>query len=318
MESTVARWHIQGWNVAFREGYVVFDDRILNAEIIRRLPRCPDRIVLGSSRCMQLRREMFSGETFFNHGMRRGVLEDIVAVWQLYRRRGWRPKEVIIGVDAWLFDEGYWKGYWQVLRQAYDEIRNDWNLPPGGSGPANEGIPGINRWKRFIAATTSRMGVFFFKTRQDGLDELVRRSDGSVSYHAAFREKPAEQVADIIRKSTRFPKHLLSPGMVALFDQFIARLRADGVAVRLIIPPYHPVFHRLGGRNSSGGLIEGYNDYLLALDAVEKTVLELAGRHSAQVLGGFNPSDLNAGDDEFFDWMHPKPPVFERMLTTSR
>src|ERR1035441_1545863 len=106
MESTVARWHMQGWNVAFRNGFVVFDDRILNEQIIRQLPRCPDRVVLGSSRCMQLRREYFPGEQFFNHGMRRAVLEDLVALWQLYRQRGWQPRQVIIGVDAWSFEIG--------------------------------------------------------------------------------------------------------------------------------------------------------------------------------------------------------------------
>src|ERR1051326_5550704 len=47
MESIIARWQIQKWNVAFRKGYVVFDDRLLNAEVIRRLTRCPDQVVLG-------------------------------------------------------------------------------------------------------------------------------------------------------------------------------------------------------------------------------------------------------------------------------
>lgn len=314
MESTVARWHVQGWNVAFRDGYVVFDDRILNEQIIRQLPQCPHRVVLGSSRCMQLRREYFPGEEFFNHGMRRGVLEDLVALWQLYRRRGWQPKRVMIGVDAWLLDGSYWKEYWQVLRPAFEEIRKDWNLPAGQGAAARGGIPGVNRWKRLLAATTAWSGMFFFKTRLDGLPELVRRRDGSVSYHASFRERPAAEVSETIQKSVSFPQHPLSSEMVFLLESFVKRLRSDGVEVSFVIPPYHPVFYRLAGKNASGNRIEGYDDYLATLAEVERTIRDIAGKISARMIGGFNPAKVNAGDDEFFDWMHPKPPVFERLM----
>jgi hypothetical protein len=323
MESTVARWHMQGWNVAFRDGFVVFDDRILNEQIIRQLPRCPDRVVLGSSRCMQLRREYFPGEQFFNHGMRRAVLEDLVALWQLYRQRGWQPRQVIIGVDAWSFDGSYWKEYWQVLRPAFAEIQREWNLPlptaPGsGQGSSTgSGVPGINRWKRLLAAGTARAGLFFFRTRRDGLVELVRRSDGSVSYHAAFRERPAADVAATIQKSVAFPKHPVSPEMVGLLERFLERLRAEGVAVSFVIPPYHPAFYRLAGKNASGERIEGYDHYLAGLDEVERTIRGIAGKISGKVIGGFDPFKVGAGDDEFFDWMHPKPPVFVRKLLSS-
>lgn len=317
MESTVARWHVQGWNVAFRDGYVVFDDRILNEQIIRRLPRCPDRVVLGSSRCMQLRREYFPGESFFNHAMRRGVLEDLVAVWQLYRRRGWQPKRVMIGVDAWLLDGNYWKEYWEVLRPVYKEIQTDWNLPPGQSGDAGAGISGVNRWKRMLAAATSWSGVYFFKTRLDGLPELVRRSDGSVSYHASFRERPVAQVMETIQKSVSFPKHPVSPEMVLLLEHFVERLHVEGVEIMFVIPPYHPTFYRLAGKNASGNRIEGYDEYLAALKEVERTIRGIADKISARVIGGFDPTGMNASENEFFDWMHPKPPVFERMLLTA-
>lgn len=314
MESTVARWHVQGWNVAFRDGYVVFDDRILNAEIIKRLPACPDTVVLGSSRCMQLRNEYFPGRTFFNHAMRRGVLEDLICVWQLYRRRGWRPKRAMIGVDAWLLDGNYWKEYWQVLRPAYKEIQTDWNLPSGQEGDAGAGIPGVNRWKRLLASATAWSGVYFFKTKLDGLPELVRRSDGSVSYHETFRERPAAQVMETIQKSVSFPKHPVSPEMELLLEKFVERLHAEGVEVTIVIPPYHPTFYRLVGRNAAGNRIEGYHEYLATLKEVQRTIRGIADKISARVMGGFDPAGVDAKDDEFFDWMHPKPSVFERML----
>ena len=225
---------------------------------------------------MQLRSEYFPGEQFFNHGMRRAVMEDLVVLWQLYRRRGWRPKQVMIGVDAWMLDRAYWKDYWKVLRPAFTEIQRDWNLPlpaavgSGKGASSGSGIPGINRWKRLLAAGTAWAGIFFFRTRRDGLLELVRRSDGSVSYHAAFRERPAAEVAATIRKSVSLPRHPVSSEMVGLLETFLERLRAEGVAVSFVIPPYHPAFYRLAGKNASGGRVEGYDQYLVGLDEVER------------------------------------------------
>jgi hypothetical protein len=159
--------------------------------------------------------------------------------------------------------------------------------------------------------------MFFFRTRRDRLPELVRRSDGSVSYHAAFRERPAAEVAATIQKSVTLPKHSVSPEMVGLLEKFLVRLRAEGATVSFVIPPYHPAFYRLAGKNAFGDRIEGYEPYRVTLEEVERIIQRLAAANSAEILGSFDPLKLGGEDGEFFDWMHPKPPVFERKLLGS-
>jgi hypothetical protein len=323
MESTIARWNADGWNVAFRKGFVVFDDRWVNAEIIKEARECPERVVLGSSRCMQVRKEFFPQERFLNHAMRRGVLEDMISIWQLYRQKGWKPKRVLIGIDAWLFDATYWKRYWLSLRSAFGELQNDWRLPYLSSSEQWDSdfssnkcadFCSANYWKRISASCLEWTNQFFFKTHQDGLSEYVRRDDGSVSYHSEFRELPAEQVAEKIKKSTRFPNHQVSENMTTLLRRFLEGLRFDGVEVSFIIPPYHPAFYQLEGKNSLGNQIEGYESYLALLSKVEQTVHSLAETFSLKIYGGFDPIKVGAEEDEFYDWMHPKEGVFKRLL----
>jgi hypothetical protein len=263
---------------------------------------------------MQLRSDYFPGHTFFNHAMQRAVLEDLVAIWQLYRRRGWEPKQVIIGVDAWLLDGEYWKEYWQVLRPAYDEIVRDWNLPSPNADLVRDAFADLDERRRLLVAATVGSEISFFKTQLDGLDEFVRRRDGSVSYHASFRERSTKTVMETIRNSVSFPRHQVSAEMLLLLRSFCAHLHADGVNVSFIIPPYHPTFYGLEGKNASGKVIKGYDHYLAVMNEVEQTIHRIADACSGNVIGSFDPRRVNARDDEFFDWIHPKPPVFERML----
>ena len=323
MESIIARWQIQKWNVAFRKGYVVFDDRLLNAEVIRRLTRCPDQVVLGSSRCMQLRQEFFPGSYFVNHALRRAVLEDVICLWQLYRRRGWSPKRILIGVDAWLLDAAYWKEYWLELRAAFGEIQEEWRLPYPTKPDRWERdyiakrraeLGTANHWKRIVASLLPGMKLFFFKTRADSLVQYVRRIDGSVSYHREFRERAPAQVIETIQKSVRFPTHPISENMKCLLEQFMGKLGSEGVEVSLIIPPYHPAFCRLNGKNIHGNVIEGYDDFRSGLNELEYSVRKLAEKNRIRVYGSFDPSKAGAGENEFFDWMHAKELVFKRML----
>jgi hypothetical protein len=146
------------------------------------------------------------------------------------------------------------------------------------------------------------------------LPELVRRSDGSVSYHAAFRRRPAAEVAATIWNSVAIPKYSVSPEMIGLLERFLEQLCAEGVAVSFVIPPYHPAFYRLAGKNAAGNRIDGYEEYLVGLEEVERKIWGIAGRISGKVIGGFDPSKLIAKEGEFFDWMHPKPSVFKRLF----
>jgi len=323
MESIVARWHLAGWSVGFREGYIVFDDRLLNEEVIRRLDVCPERVVLGSSRCMQLRSSFFPKERFLNNGMRRAVLEDQIAVWQLYRRKGWCPRRAMIGVDAWLLDADYWKSYWLSLRTAFQEIVDQWQLPwpcasavgtLGSATGSRGGAPFVHPFRRKLAGLFAWSGYFIFKTHEEGLFEYVRRGDGSVCYHAPFRDRSPETVAKLIRDSAQFPKHPVSPAMAALLSGFVDHLISDGVEVSFIIPPYHPAFMSLNGVNASGQRIAGHDEYMATLRQVESIIRDLASRHNLKVIGSFDPKCANASEDEFYDWMHPKPEVFQRLL----
>ena len=63
----------------------------------------PETIALGSSRILQLTREMV-GTSFYNSGTSGGDFNDVLSVFSLYDKAGKLPKNVIIGLDPWLFN----------------------------------------------------------------------------------------------------------------------------------------------------------------------------------------------------------------------
>ena len=63
-----------------------FDERLLNKMFVEKLNKRYDILVMGSSRTKLIRDEYFSNSELFNTSVSGASLEDLIAIYQLYKK----------------------------------------------------------------------------------------------------------------------------------------------------------------------------------------------------------------------------------------
>ncbi len=112
----IARLLINKSNVTNISNY---DERLLQKEIISQIKTAPDILVLGSSRVKAINSEFFKDKKLRNHFVSGATLEDIIAIYQMNISKRIIPKEIILGVDPWIFNEHNGQFRWKVLKNEY-------------------------------------------------------------------------------------------------------------------------------------------------------------------------------------------------------
>ena len=324
-ESIIAEYLSCGQNVRFSEGFVTFDDRLLQLKCAQHFENEKEIIALGSSTCLQIRAGHFANRCFYNHSLRRGVLEDIFAVYQIHRTLRFRPRVVIIGVDGWIFDPSHWKSYWRVLYKQFFNLIADWRIDLH----ANENFAiafrrqldrvvalGMkNKWKSMLSlASRCSKHPKFEPTSQEFTEDYTKRVDGSVGYHLGFRGRSAQEVSSIIAASTKLPRYTIALSYQRALEAFTLRLLEQGVRVIFFIPPHHPAVFRLRTGNAQGNPVLGWSEYVANLERVEDYLRNVLCAHGAEIVGSYSPEQFQAGDDAFYDWMHPKEELVKRLF----
>ena len=91
-----------------------YDERLFQEQMIKRLHKAPDIVVLGSSRVMEIGSSFFPGETVLNCGVSHGNINDLFAIIGTLDSMNKLPSEMVIGVEHWLICVGG-TSEWQSL-----------------------------------------------------------------------------------------------------------------------------------------------------------------------------------------------------------
>ncbi|MFZ5805707.1 MAG: hypothetical protein ACOY3I_00665 [Verrucomicrobiota bacterium] len=316
-EREIAGIILSGRNVAFDPERAHFDDRLLQKHIINIQSKSCDVAVIGSSTTMQIRSTLFPQQSFFNYSLRRGVLEDYFALFQLLRAQNRLPAYIILGVDPWLFDPQHWKTYYLPLCNELNILNREWDLRL----PAKISFRQWMAYQREIQfKRICRMmdiawrRTSFASTDSDIADEYIRRHDGSTGYHAPFRERNSEEIADIIRQSVHFPHYVCDELYLRAFQKFLEKAREYKVQISLYFPPYHPEVYRLSHGNKKGQRVVNYEAFMANMAHIENELTNFAPRLDISIKGSFDSRKLEATDSDFLDWMHSKESFVEKCL----
>jgi hypothetical protein len=324
-EESIAEVLNSGQGVAFREGCVHFDERVLQRAIFNRFSSPSQVIVLGSSTTMQLRSGHFPGSTFYNHSMRRAVFEDYLGIYGLYRGRGFKPARVVLGIDAWIWDARHWKQYWWPLHKEYFGLTAAWGIDLHSrlrhptalchrSQYLSQRADTVKKMREMAAARGNNQGGFYYATREEFVVDYLKRPDGSVGYHAGFRNRGPAAVEQTILESKKFPNFHSNARTQAAFEAFVEKLVQEGTRVTFFLPPKHPRVYELRGRNVHGDRIRNYHEHLAHLESVERNIRKLAAATGSKVMGSFDPSHFGCDEGDFYDWIHPSPTGVEKIL----
>lgn len=306
-EKGIANYLLAGKNVA---GVTNYDSHLLQEYYIQGLTGRKDVIVLGSSRSLSLKSDIFKTKSFFNNSINSARIDDYEYVYNLYRDKSLIPRTVVIGVDPWIL------------------YRNKSNLKGANTssiiikkvGPAltiishifHVGITQdkISKYYQLISPSYfQRSFSLFTKSLADSNNSskyfaisdpndsrIIKYADGSMNLNTDKKDK--EQIRQSAVSYDPIPLlggfEELDKGLINHFQHFVDLLQSDGVEVIFYLPPFHPITYK-NLINSKYGIIIDAQDYFVSL----------AAKKGIKVFGSYNPQDYNLDESLFADGSHP-------------
>jgi hypothetical protein len=308
-----------GNNVANAGNY---DARLFQKIYIDKLSESKNIIVIGSSRSMQIREGLFNG-TFFNNSVSGAVLEDYIAITQLYAKNKKLPNKVIIGVDPWIFNENHSQERWETLKENYFSFLKDNKLDNNNNITQNYLKKYLfeNKLTSFLSVRYFQESIKYiasgnyfqddyFSTKTKELSSNVRLDDGSLVYRNSFRNSDLSEInnkaKNYINGSVYSIEQFLSISdrYRNQFEVLINFYRNKHIDVVLFLPPYHPTVYNYINNNKEYKMIKNVEIYLN----------EFADKSNVKILGSYNPENLNLDSNSFYDGMHPKEEVIQKLF----
>lgn len=291
------------------EGYAVknvynIDERKLQRDFIRLNKNEAEVIVIGSSTIMLIG-SAYSDKTLLNHGVSGCSIEDMIAIYQLYRNKGKMPRKIIMGMDAWMFNQHNGQNRWVSLTPEFNSFFNH------GSAVAQ----GWSKYLQLISPSYFQASLKMLKKRfRAGKssapipvlgnapleDSAARFPDGTIHYDYSYsRPSEDERNARIdsfingnvysLERYTEFSRDALHK-----FEKLMEAMRDDGVTLEFVMMPYAPkVYEFLAATPRYRNAIE-----------YEKFVRSYAEKYNIPVTGSLDPHRFELTDQYFYDGMH--------------
>ena len=281
-----------------------YDERILQKEIIKNLVNSPDIAVLGSSRTMLINQHIFNSKYLINNSVSGATIEDIIAVYQIYKEENILPKKIIIATDPWIFNQNMGQNRWKSLDSEFLKFTNG-NKKEENSLLINrnffelislsyfqnslKNIPNFVLDKKNPVSTEKKLNV-----------SITKLTDGSIIYGEKYRNATKKEIENRVTNYLQGKMYgigdfnKLSPKLISLFNLLIKDMKNNKIQIVLFLAPYHPrVYDKVKIK------------YPLVLKT-EKYLLNFAKKNNIEIYGSFNPKKLNLTEDTFYDGMHSK------------
>lgn len=321
-EKGIAKLLLGGKNVANLSNY---DERLLQKFLINGLSTRKDVVVIGSSRAMQISSDLFPKESFLNNSVSGACIEDYIAIYELYRKRNYKPTMIILGLDPWMLNKNHGQIRWKSIKGEYLDLAKHYlSLPETQhNNLSTEFIP--EKYKELLSFSYFQKSVLTFLTglnkRNDSYystynyyeDNEVKLCDGSLNYSNKFRTMNIQKIRELaIAYANEKPVYSLgsfdqpdSSSMKKL-EAFIRLLSKDNVKIVFFLSPYHPSTYNLLIKSKKYRIIKN----------VQKYYEELAAKNGTKLIGSYNPADYNITEEEFYDGMHPKKSAIKKILAS--
>ena len=306
-EKSIADYLNRGFNIANVSNY---DERLLQKYYIKGIREKKDVVILGSSRSMGIGSGAFPHKKTFNNCVSRATLEDYVAIYELYMKKGLKPDIVVIGLDPWILNKSNKSIRWKTLSSDYFAasrrlgFKENWSFPNIIDYRYSELLSAEYLWSSLtlLFTETNKTGNYF-PTRQAELDVPIKKVDGTLVYGKQFRNHSLSEVNAAAKKyASDEPVFclgdytVLDRGLETKTEQFVSALQADDIKVIFFLPPYHPIVYDSLSQSKR---------YCIIIDA-ENAFHNLARQKGIAVVGSYDPKKCNFTANDFYDGMHAK------------
>ena len=304
---------------AENKNYAVFDlninIRALREEQLKRMTHTPEVIILGASQWQEAHKDLLHGVDFYNAHIHRDYWEDLPGMVELLTRYNRLPKKLIIAVRDRQFKPV--------------EARKDWLWEPGipnyramtqRLGIAPESYLQTLPYHRLQALISLPMLFENFTrwynsavhpgptiaSRMNNMDMLL--PDGSIMWSNTKMklftpERTASEVSTFAKANLNDPPIVEQQGVEA-FVAVLDYLKAKGVSVTLVNPPFNPLFYdQIAGTPYAAGLAR-----------VDSLVHTIAAEHDLPLIGGFNPHKVGCTAEMYIDSEHSSPQCLQKIF----
>ena len=311
---------------ANNQNYAVFDlninIRALREEQLKRMTKTPDVIILGASQWQEAHKNLLRGVDFYNAHIHRDYWEDLPGMVELLTRYNRLPKKLIIAIrdrqfkplsarQDWLWEPGI-PNYRAMTQRLGIETESYIKTLPYHRAQALISLPmlfeNVTRW--FNAPVYPGPTI---ANRMATMDLLL--PDGSIEWSTQKKaqvftpQRTASEVDTFVKANINDPPLVDQKGVEA-FVAVLDYLKAKGVSVYLVNPPFNPDFYdRIQGTP--------YADGLARIQALVNTI---ATEHDLPLIGSFNPHKVGCTADMYIDAEHSNPTclqkIFDEFLAT--
>ncbi|OGT37941.1 MAG: hypothetical protein A3F11_02920 [Gammaproteobacteria bacterium RIFCSPHIGHO2_12_FULL_37_14] len=295
---------------------VNYNDRNIKKILLNKLKTSPAMLVLGSSRTMSLTSSLFSNLNFFNGSVTSANMEDDIALYYLFERRGWKPKTVLIGLDPWILNKSngssLWKAtflydYGKASRQFFGNKENLFQPYAKLSAWFENIIP-------LLSSSYLRSSIQNFIHKGDLSFKIIKSTQNQPNDYPGCHlhlpdgtrltskedESNSSERADYAGavEMHHFSSASLLPikDKMQIFEKFIAYLLRQGIKIIFYLPPYEPTAYSVIQSNPNYKMIQMTEDYFRAS----------AAKYHIKIIGSYNPVALNLHSNDFIDEVHLK------------
>ena len=268
---------------------------------------------MGSSRTMLINSAHFPGKRFFNNSVSGASMEDLLAIYQLYRENNRLPKNILIGIDPWTFNANHGQKRWKSIAPYYHRFHKKESL-------ADLYHSKIKKYKQLLSLS-------YFQSSIKNIPNIIKGTinpvptkskfnatntkimDGSLVYGEEYRNASQELINAKIGSYTAGNIYSIenfnnvSEEIWKEFELLIKRLENHGSKIALFLSPYAPSAY------------EKIRDNYTMVPITEKMVRNFAQKKKIKVYGSFNPFQLGLDDSHFYDGMHCKEKTINQILT---
>jgi hypothetical protein len=253
----------------------------------------PKVLVLGSSRIMQIGEHNYAGK-ILNLGVSGSSIEDDIAIADIATKK-FKPSTLLIAVDPWLFNAKSGQTRWKSLNEEYltalGFINNEF-VDISSFQDANKNSFLITLGAK-IYSIVNHQQLVPFDDLPESRDKI--RKDGSRVYNTTYANTNAKDIASGFDGLLNYAmeNYVYSKESEEIFSKFLD-VYSKKYKIVLVLSPYHPDLYLR--------MVKERPIYL----QIENDFREFAKSHNLEIIGSYNPKNIECDSTDFFDGMHPK------------
>ncbi len=290
------------------------NERLVLSLLIENLEQPFDTIAVGSSRIMQLGRELAGVDNFYNCGLSGADYRDIINIYYQFEKAGMLPKNIIFALDPWILNADPTKLHGQSDAEMFREfMATRLGYTEGYTPPPTEDE--LNIWALLQPEAFQQSMEYMLHSGENytppnlvegnvyDQPSQVKMSDGTALYPPMYRNADQTMVDEMARTEATTFLHMdgylaPDPDLCLLFHLFVHYVRSQGVNVIFMLMPYNPWVYNYATENA-----ETYPGFFLT----EPWFTRYATMYDIPLYGSYNPFVTDTGYGGFYDGLHVRP-----------